>query len=170
MFCQIAPGIALIPHIPIDCVVFGFDEDELKVLVIERKPVASGDLEGNFMNKPALSGNLIRDDEDLVTNVRMVSKELTNLENIYFQQFGAFGDPDRVREENDIAWLKEVREEPMVRIITVSYYSLVKLESYKPQVSSFARKAAWYPVAKIFELASDHLLILNRVLICRRCH
>lgn len=161
---KVAKTVELNPHISVDCVVFGFDEDELKVLLIERKPVASGDLEGILVNKLALPGNLIRDDEDLDTNARRVLKELTNLDNIYLQQFGSFGDPNRVKGENDIAWLKEVREEPMVRVITIAYYSLVKLEAYQPHASSFARKAGWYPVSKIKKLAFDHLVILNTAL------
>ncbi len=164
MSAKVAQSVQLNPHISIDCVVFGFDEDELKVLLIERKPVASRESAGSFQTKLALPGNLIRDDEDLDTNARRILQELTGLAHIYLQQFGSFGDPDRVRGENDIAWLKEMRKEPMERVVTIAYYSLVKLSDYEPHASLFAEKAEWYPVSRIKSLAFDHYKILNGAL------
>jgi 8-oxo-dGTP diphosphatase len=90
--------------------------------------------------------------------------ELTGLTNIFLEQFYAFGDPLRVKNEYDAEWLKSMREEPMARVITVAYYSLVKLDEYKPTAASFAKKAEWHPISSIPLLAFDHNQILDKAL------
>jgi len=148
------------PHVSVDCVIFGFDEGELKVLLIERGIDAS-----DHQTRPySLPGNLINDDEDLDTSAKRVLKELTSLGNIYMQQFYAFGDPNRVKNASDAQWLSAVRDVPNARVITVAYYSLVKIGDYQPSAASFARKAFWCPVSQVPELAFDHNLILETAL------
>ncbi len=95
---------ALNPHISIDCVLFGFDFEELHVLLIDRGRIENG-IEGD-LGIFALPGDLIFNDEDLDSGARRVLKDLTGLENIYLEQFGAFGDPDRLSDERDKKWLK----------------------------------------------------------------
>jgi len=90
-----------------------------------------------------------------------VLDELTGLKNIYLEQVGAFGDPDRIHKESDREWLKSIRAEPEARVITVAYYTLVTMSQYKPQASSFAKNADWVPVNEIKELAFDHFEILQ---------
>lgn len=151
---------ALIPNVSVDCVIFGFDFDRLNVLLIEREnPLQE---EGQPQQRRyALPGNLIHVDEPLDTSARRILKELTNLEDIYLEQFHAFGEPDRVRNEYDAAWLRATREDPDARVITVAYYSLVKLVDYTPSPSSFARSAVWWDVDKVPKLAFDHNQILD---------
>lgn len=151
------------PHISVDCVIFGFDFEKLNVLVIERdhRPDA---VERPSSKHHALPGNLIMEDETLDQSAERVLKELTGLENIYLEQFHAFGDPDRVRMENDTEWLRTYRDEPQARVITVAYLSLVKMEAYVPQPSSFARKVDWFPISEVPALAFDHDEILKKAL------
>lgn len=151
------------PHVSVDCVIFGFDATELKVLIIER----DADLvtKSNPLFKHySLPGNLVNDDEDLDHAAQRVLKELTGLDNIFLEQFYAFGDPNRVKDEADIQWLNSVRSDPKARVITVAYYSLVKLDNYKPHPSSFASSANWLPLASVPELAFDHNKILEKAL------
>ena len=81
------------PHVSVDCVIFGYNNGELKVLLIERKT----ELEEKALasksshSDTALPGNLIRDDEDLDFSAKRVLKELTGLDNIYLEQFYTFG-------------------------------------------------------------------------------
>lgn len=151
------------PNISVDCVIFGFDFSELKVLLIERE-------EGDFAsdpNKPgvlALPGDHILSDENFDQAAARVLKELTGLEDIYLQQFKAFGDPNRMNNESDRKWMKFIRAEPDVRVVTIAYYSLVQLEQYVPQASSFARHAIWQPVSEIPILAFDHNKLVNEAL------
>lgn len=140
------------PNVSVDCVIFGFDFDKLNVLLINR---ADGST-----TSWALPGNLIYDFEHLEEAANRVLDELTGLNNIYLEQIGAFGDPKRISKASDQSWLKKIRSQPQARVITVAYFSLVKMENYIPQASSFAKSAAWIPLNDINELAFDHLEIL----------
>jgi 8-oxo-dGTP diphosphatase len=146
------------PRISADCVIFGFDLNKLNVLLIERETVVGLD------TYKALPGDLIFEDEPLDTAANRVLNELTGLENIYLEQVGAFGDPDRLSKPQDRAWLKAVRQDPDARVITVGYYSLVGMNDYVPQPASFARAATWIPIEEIGELAFDHREILDSAL------
>ncbi len=155
---------SVIPNISADCVIFGFDFEKLNVLLIERDEGFHENGSVDQKGMLALPGDHIMEDEDLDQAAQRVLKELTGLENIYLEQFSAFGNPNRVKNENDRKWMKFIRAEPDARVITVAYYSLVRLDQYKPSASSFARQAAWYPVNEIPELAFDHNLIVEQAL------
>jgi 8-oxo-dGTP diphosphatase len=144
--------LELNPNVSVDCVIFGFDFDKLNVLVIDRADGTSVPC--------ALPGNLIYNNEHLDQAAIRVLEELTGLKNIYLEQIGAFGDPNRISKASDQSWLQKVRAQPEARVITVAYFSLVKMEDYVPQASSFAKSAAWIPLNNIHELAFDHMEIL----------
>ena len=141
------------PNVSVDCVIFGFDFEKLNVLLIDRG--------SNVGPRLALPGNLIYNSENLNQAGSRVLDELTGLKNIYLEQVGAFGDPDRINNKSDQEWLKSIRAEPTARVITVAYFSLVKMDDYLPQASSFAKTADWVSVNEITELAFDHMDILN---------
>ncbi|MFN8308528.1 MAG: NUDIX domain-containing protein [Chitinophagales bacterium] len=156
--------IPLNPHVSVDCVIFGYDGRELKALLIERKYNGENAETSRSKLNIALPGNLIRDDEDLDTSAKRILKELTGLSNIYLEQFYAFGDPNRVRRDQDAEWLRSMRAEPQARVITVAYFALIKLENVVLQPDSFARKSEWYSVQQVPRLAFDHNQILNKAL------
>src|SRR3546814_4200038 len=83
----------------VDCVIFGFDEGILKILLIER-----GD--EPYVGKLALPGNFVGEDENIDTAAQRVLFELTGLNKIYMEQFYTFGETDR---------------HPDGRIITIAY-------------------------------------------------
>lgn len=143
------------PRISTDCVIFGFDFNQLRVLLIEREPVE------NVAQMKALPGDLIYEDENLDMAAGRVLKELTGLTDIYLEQFGAFGDLNRLENPSDRKWLEAVRQDPDARVITIAYYSLVNLNDYVPQASSFAKSASWFLVDEISELAFDHFQIFQ---------
>ncbi len=147
------------PNVSVDCVVFGFDFEQLKVLLIERQ--------GNFQDKSsglALPGDLIYNYENLLSAAQRVLEELTGLKDIFLKQVGAFGEPDRISKETDKQWLRSIRANPDARVITIAYYSLVRITDYTPQAKSFARTANWYDVIEIEDLAFDHYSILKQSL------
>ena len=151
------------PHVSVDCVVFGFNGEDLRVLLIDREqPVVQQD--GDTERIYVLPGNLIRDDETLDLAAGRVLRELTSLENIYLEQFGSFGDPDRLSRAVDRSWLKSVRAEPDARVITVAYYSLIRSDQNELHASSFARQAFWHPVQQLPELGFDHRRIIEAAL------
>lgn len=123
----------------VDCIVFGFDEGQLKVLLIERGAEP-------YLGFFALPGDLVYPNEDLDVSAKRILKELTTLEDVYLEQAKTFG---------------SVNRHPLGRVITISYFSLIKIEDYKLGASSWAKKAAWHPVNKLPKLAFDHLDILE---------
>ena len=147
--------------IPVDCVVFGFDEDELKVLLIEQK---QPDGKSAIKLQKAVPGDLVDENESLDEAAQRILLELTSLKGIYLKQFHAFGDPDRVSGLKDRDWLRSFRTHPERRVITIGYYSLVKMDDFNPQAASFAAKAQWVDVYKIPSLAFDHNNIVDQAL------
>ena len=153
------PSLNLNPNVSVDCVVFGFDVSGLKVLIIERDN--PDNTEGKNFQLP---GDLIRNSENLDQAANRVLQELTGLDNLYLTQFSAFGDPSRVKRENDLEWLRSIRKDPDARVVTIGYFSLIKPDNFKPAANSFARKAEWIQIKDIPELAFDHNLILDEAL------
>jgi len=155
-------GKRLNPHVSVDCVLFGFDFEKLHILLIDR-----GRYDSDFKHESiqyALPGDLILMDEDLDEGGRRILKDLTGLQNIFLAQFGAFGNPKRLSSDSDQRWLKSIRAEPEERVVTIGYYSLVKMHDYTPVASSFARSAVWVPVNEVTELAFDHNELLEKAL------
>ena len=144
----------------VDCVVFGFDNDQLKVLLIEQKQPGDSAIK----LQKALPGDLVLDDESLDEAAKRILLELTTLKGIYLKQFHTFGDPNRVRGLKDQQWLRSFRAHPERRVITVGYYSLVKLSEFKPKAASFAGKIHWADVYAIPNLAFDHNEIVHSAL------
>ena len=144
-------------HLSVDCVVFGYDDDGLKVLLINQKSAAS-DEDSEPMSQ--LPGDLILLDEGLDQAAERVLFELTQIEGVFLKQFMAFGDPERVKDLKDRAWLQSVRNLPDQRVVTVGYYGLVSLQDFDPQPASFAGGVKWVDLADVGALAFDHNFIL----------
>ena len=144
-------------NLSIDCVILGFDNDQkLKILLI--KKLISEREEFQY----AIPGDLLEENEDLLCGAKRILKNLTSLENLFLKQFRVFGDPLRTKDKKDQAWLKLYRKKPEERVVTVGYLSLVKMEDYIPQASSFALDAEWVGLKDIPEsLAFDHNEIIK---------
>ncbi|HWY78149.1 MAG TPA: NUDIX domain-containing protein [Verrucomicrobiae bacterium] len=126
------------PALTVDCVVFGFDEGELKVMLIQR------DLPP-FEGKWALPGGFVRVDETLDDAARRELEEETGINKVFLEQLYTVGDLDR---------------DPRERVVSVAYYALVKLSDYRIQPTTDARNAAWFGVSDVPRLAFDHDKIL----------
>ena len=144
-------------NLSVDCVILGFDDDQkLKILLIKKVINKKGDIQY------AIPGDLLENDEDLLLGAKRILKNLTSLNNLYLKQFKAFGDPNRTKDVKDQSWLNMYRKNPSERVVTVGYLSLVKMEDYVPQASSFALDAEWVDLDKIPEdLAFDHNEIIS---------
>ena len=143
-------------NVSVDCVIFGFDNEEkkLKVLLIKKKINPYG--KKNSANQIALPGDLIRVEEDIDESAKRVLFSLTKLNNVFLRQFKTFGDPKRVQSSKDQEWLKNFRQEPNERVITIGYVSLVRMEDYVPLPSYFADEVKWVDIHDIPLLAFDH--------------
>ncbi|MCS7469478.1 NUDIX hydrolase [Stieleria sp. ICT_E10.1] len=117
-----------------DCVVFGLDEPDLKVLLIQR------DLEP-YRGKWALPGGFVHLEESLEDAARRELREETGLEKVFLEQLYTYGDLDR---------------DPRERVVTVAYYALVRLSDHRVVAATDARDAAWFGVHDVPRLAFDH--------------
>src|SRR4030095_8799407 len=124
----------------VDCVVFGFDEAELKVLLIQRA------LEP-FHGRWALPGGFLRVEETVDEAARRELAEETGLRNVFLEQLYTFGAVDR---------------DPRERVVSVAYYALVKLAAHETKAATDAADARWFPISKVPKLAFDHGKILAR--------
>lgn len=130
------------PALTVDCVVFGFDEGELKVMLIQR------DLPP-FEGKWALPGGFVRVDETLDQAALRELEEETGINKVYLEQLYTFGALER---------------DPRERIVSVAYYALVKLGLHNIKATTDARSAAWFAVSDLPKLAFDHDRILTLAL------
>src|SRR4026207_707588 len=130
------------PALTVDCVVFGFDEGELKVLLIQRG------LEP-FKGKWALPGGFVRVEETLDDAARRELAEEAGLKDIFLEQLYTFGEVDR---------------DPRERVVSVAYYALVKLSAHEPKAATDASDARWFPISNVPKLAFDHAEILATAL------
>jgi 8-oxo-dGTP diphosphatase len=123
----------------VDCVVFGFDEAELKILLIQRG------LEP-FKGKWALPGGFVRLEETLEDAARRELEEEAGLKQVFLEQLYTFGAVDR---------------DPRERVVSVAYYALVKLAAHHTKAATDAADAQWFPISKAPKLAFDHADILK---------
>lgn len=130
------------PALTVDCVVFGMDEEDLKVLLIKRG------LEP-FVGKWALPGGFVRMEEALDAAARRELEEEAGIRPSHLEQLFTFGEPGR---------------DPRGRVVTVAYFALVKLTDHRVQASTDAREAAWFSVWDTPKLAFDHAEILGTAL------
>jgi 8-oxo-dGTP diphosphatase len=131
-------------------------------MLIDRSK-ADGETNNNGVEY-ALPGDLIYTDENLDEAALRVLRELTGLKNIFLEQFGAFGDPDRLTGEEDQKWLNAIRAHPEARVVTIAYYALVNMHDYEPVAASFAASAQWVPLDDVNLLPFDHNKILDAAL------
>jgi len=126
--------------ISVDCVIFGYDNKELKVLLIK------SDLE-EFAGLYSLLGDLVRPDEDLENASYRVLFERTGMEDVYLEQVHTFG---------------SIGRHPSGRVITTAYYSLIDIKHHKMKLNQ--NELHWHSVQDIKKLAFDHKAIVDTCL------
>ncbi len=94
----------------------------------------------------ALPGGFIFEDESLDDSAKRTLFELTGLSDVFMEQVRTFG---------------EIRRFPIRRVITVSYYALIKANAYSIKAGALATEVKWFPVKKLPRLPFDHELILR---------
>src|ERR1700690_319004 len=127
------------PNLAVDCVVFGLDEEDLKIILIERNGEP-------YRGKWALPGGFVRIDESLDDSAKRELYEETGIQDVFLEQLYTFGEIDR---------------DPRERVVTVAYYALVNLSDHKIQATTDSRDAAWFSVDDIPQLPFDHNRIVE---------
>ncbi|MCX6181796.1 MAG: NUDIX domain-containing protein, partial [Bacteroidetes bacterium] len=139
MIIQFNPPLA---SITVDCVLFGFIEGELNVLLIKRGSEPE-------LGKWALPGGFMEKDEDVDLAAARVLELLTGVKDVFMQQFHVFGKPNR---------------HPLARVVTVGYYALIDANHQKLKPSWHASETAWVNISKMPKLAFDHMEIFESAL------
>ena len=121
----------------VDCVIFGFDENKLKVLLIR------SDLQ-NYKDQWSLLGDLVLPEEGLDEAAYRILKQRTGLSDVFLEQVHTFG---------------QVERHPASRVVTVAYYSLINIQHHKLKILD--NELHWHDVNDITELAFDHKKILD---------
>lgn len=125
--------------VSVDCIIFGFDENKLKVLIGKRKMDPG---RGEW----SLYGGFVRLDESVDDAAYRTLYELTGMRNIYMRQVGAFGSVDR---------------DPGERVISVAYYALINVKDYDHRLLE-EHGVEWVDFDKMPPLYSDHMEMVNK--------
>ncbi|GEO02942.1 DNA mismatch repair protein MutT [Adhaeribacter aerolatus] len=119
--------------IAVDCIVFGFDGEKFKVLLIQRGFAPE-------RKKWSLMGGFIQPEESLEIAANRVLKQLTGLEGVYLEQLQVFGDPHR---------------DPVERTLAVAYFALIDIQQYEKQINH-EYNAEWFLLDEMPQLIFDH--------------
>lgn len=119
--------------VSVDCIIFGFDENRLKVL-IGRRRMDPG--RGEW----SLYGGFVRNDESVDAAADRTLFELTGMRGVYMRQVGAFGSVDR---------------DPGERVVSVAYYALINVADYDERLRA-EHGVEWVDVDELPEMFSDH--------------
>lgn len=157
-----------IHQLSIDCVIFGYRERELKVLV------PKVNIEVPLWTLP---GGFIKQEESIDDAAKRILEERTGLKDIYLEQYRVFGEPTRINQEisenlnklknqviengmlsdTDVKWLSR-------RFISIGYYALVDINKVSPKTGVFDESVDWYNVKEIPQMIMDHNEMVNMAL------
>ena len=129
----------IIDSLSIDCLIFGWRNENLEVLLVKHG-------EGISKGKWALPGGWIRFNESIDEATNRLLSDLTGISNLYLEQFRTYGDVGRY---------------PTKRVITIAYLALVKPENFNIRPGFTASDAQWFDLHKIPDLPYDHNRILS---------
>ncbi len=146
-------------NISVDCVIFGFHQNDLKVLLLKTK----------YDGRWALPGGFILKDEPMDTAAKRILKERTGLKEIFLQQFHVFGDPGRSTKKINTQFLKNVGVSAsdswmFERFITIGYYALVDFTKVTPSPDKISSACEWFSIYQLPEMILDHPHIFEEAL------
>ena len=128
-------------YVAVDCIIFGFDAGELKLLILKRKFQPA---KGNW----SLTGGFLKQEESLDEGARRILKKLTGLTNIFMEQMQCYSAIDR---------------DPGDRTISVAYFALIKVDDNdRKRAETFG--AHWIGVKELPSLIFDHNIMVNKAL------
>ncbi|UAB83214.1 NUDIX hydrolase [Zunongwangia sp. SCSIO 43204] len=117
----------------VDCIIFGFDEEELKILLIKR------DFEPE-RGKWSLMGGFLKKDENLDHAANRILHHLTGINNVYLEQLYNFSKVDR---------------DPVERTLSVSYFALINIAEHNTELTE-NYSAKWFTLSEAPDLIFDH--------------
>lgn len=149
----------ILPHLCIDCVILGFQDNLLKLLVL------------NYENSSShgLPGGLIFMSENIDHAACRILKETTGVENIFLRQFGTFGESTRTNSDEFYNLLIELKsplahQKPIPRFVSIGYYALIDFNDLKAVTNGLSENCKWYDIHKVPAMVIDHSHILAKAL------
>jgi 8-oxo-dGTP diphosphatase len=149
-----------LPSVSVDNVIFGFHENQLKVLLLQLKK----------NNKWKLPGGFIFKNEEIEDAAARILKIRTGLDKIFLQQFHVFGGSKRtpaqlVKEMFDIEEIRLTEQTNLLqRYLTIGYYALVEYDKVKPHPDKLSIQCTWCELDNLPELLFDHRQIIEQAL------
>jgi len=146
--------LTYLPNVSIDCAVFGFHDNSLKILLLKWKHLQGWSLPGGYMK---------RSEEAEQAAMRLL-KERTGLEKIFLQQYHTFTGIDRTKvprlglknlgdslgiKIDETNWLND-------RVVSIGFYALVEYSTVNPMPDSFTESCEWRSVDKLPPMMFDH--------------
>ncbi|MBL7856762.1 MAG: NUDIX domain-containing protein [Cyclobacteriaceae bacterium] len=140
------------PHLSVDCVIFGFHDNHLKVLLLKWKKGGQWCLPGGFVKYA----------ESVDDSAVRILKERTGIDNIFLQQFHTFGDPKREKGKS----LKVAEKKSWIhkRFVSVGYYALVEYSKVNPQPDIMSIECRWWDINTVPTLIYDHNKMIEKAL------
>jgi ADP-ribose pyrophosphatase YjhB (NUDIX family) len=143
-----------VPHVSLDCAIFGYHEQQLKLLLVRHKALEGWCLPGGYIKRT----------ETLIEAANRNVKERTGIDNLFLQQFKTFGDPDRAQTSkfDPEKWVELMG----VRIdhnnwlidhtISVGFYAITDFSRTEPRSDVLAVQCAWFDIDNLPKLEFDH--------------
>jgi hypothetical protein len=157
---------SFIPGLSVDNVIFGFHNNQLKVLLLACKDQKHWMLPGGYVLKT----------ESIDAAAERVLLDRTGLHKVYLQQFSVFGDPKRSSAQLVKGLVKSMDLDETLnqwflqRFITIGYYALVEFEKVKPIPDPLSLACDWFDIDQLPRLIFDHQAIIEGALIAMRQH
>jgi 8-oxo-dGTP diphosphatase len=157
----------ILKNLSIDCVIFGFKDNKLNVLLWQAEPALLEKFLATeeeyqqtkeiFEKNPALKsdeywgliGTHLPIEEDLDGYAKKILEVATGLKDIYLKQFKTFGNKNRI---------------PHMRVLTVAYYALINPEYHNLELSSIAKSVKWFEIDKLPKVIFDVRDIVDKAL------
>lgn len=125
----------------VDCIIFGFDEEDLKILLIKR------DFEPE-KGKWSLMGGFMKGGENLNMAANRILLQLTGIDKIYMEQLYAFSEVDR---------------DPAERTVSVAYFALINIKNHDKSLIT-KHEAKWFSVNDLPDLIFDHSQMITKAI------
>ncbi len=146
----------LFPQLSLDCVIFGFHENSLKILLVRWKGTSDWSLPGGIMYQ----------NESLDEAASRILEERTGLQKLFLKQFHTFGSMSRYDKSEIQKKLSHLIAEDLwyTRAISVGYYALVAYDTVFPNPDQFSDACSWCDIDAIPSLLFDHNEISDKAL------
>ncbi|WP_419801559.1 NUDIX hydrolase [Mucilaginibacter sp.] len=154
--------LTYIPHIYIDCVIFGYHNRKLKILLTKN----------GFLSEWCLPGGYMKRSESLQQAADRTIVDRTGIENLYLQQFRAFGDPNRTRYQNfdeeqwySLTGLRLLKNNWLFdQTVSIGFFAITDFLKSIPSIDIESIESAWFNINELPELAMDHAEIVAMAL------